>query len=107
VLAGCGHPDYSAVRAPALVIDAVADSAPQVFPMWARLDSAQRAAGRRYTAVLQHWAATERARVARELPEARVLELHGANHYVFASNPREVREAMRAFLAGDRAGAGS
>lgn len=107
VLAGCGHPDYSAVRAPALVIDAVADSAPQVFPMWARLDSTQRAAGRRYTAVLQHWAATERARVARELPGARVLELHEANHYVFASNPREVREAMREFLAGDRAGAGS
>jgi non-heme chloroperoxidase len=107
VIAGCGHPDYSAVRAPALVIEAVEDSAPQVFPLWARLDSTERAAARRYTAVLQHWAATERARVARELSGARVLELHGANHYVFASNPHEVREAMRAFLAGDRAGAGS
>jgi non-heme chloroperoxidase len=107
VLAGCGHPDYSAVRAPALVIDAVVDSAPQVFPLWTRLDTAQRTAARRYTAVLQQWAATERARVARELPGARVLELHGANHYVFASNPREVREAMREFLAGDQAGAGS
>ncbi|HET6576983.1 MAG TPA: alpha/beta hydrolase [Gemmatimonadales bacterium] len=107
MLAGCGHPDYSAVRAPALVIDAVVDSAPQVFPLWARLDRAQRAAARRYTTILQQWAATERARVARELPGARVLELHGANHYVFASNPREVTEAMRAFLAGDRGGAGS
>jgi pimeloyl-ACP methyl ester carboxylesterase len=107
VLAGCGHPDYSAVRAPALVIDAVVDSAPQVFPFWARLDSAQRTAARRYTAVLQQWAATERARVARELPQARLLELHGANHYVFASNPRAVRDAMRAFLAGGRGAAGS
>jgi len=100
VLAGCGHPDYSAVRAPALVIDAVVDSAPQVFPLWARLDGAQRAGARRFTTLLQRWAATERARVTRELPRARVLELHGANHYVFASNPREVSEAMRVFLAG-------
>jgi non-heme chloroperoxidase len=100
VLAGCGHPDYSAVRAPALVIDAVVDSARQVFPLWARLDSAQRAAAGRFTTLLRQWAATERARVARELPAARVVELHGANHYVFASHPREVSEAMRAFLAG-------
>ena len=98
VLAGCGHPDYSAVRAPALVIDAVVDSAPQVFPLWAGFDGAQRAAARRYTDLLQRWAATERKRVARELPRARLLELHGANHYVFASHPREVTEAMRAFL---------
>lgn len=33
MLAGCGHPDWAAVRAPALVIDAVVDSAPQLFPL--------------------------------------------------------------------------
>lgn len=101
VLAGCGHPDYAAVRAPALLIYAVADSAPQVFPLWAGLDDAERAAARRYTAVMQQWERTERTRASRELPRAHVLELHGANHYVFASNPREVTGAMRAFLAGD------
>jgi len=100
VLAGCGHPDYSAVRAPALLIYAVADSAPQEFPLWAELDSTGRAAARRYTAILQRWTGAERARAERELPGARVLELHGANHYVFASHPREVAEAMRTFLAG-------
>jgi len=102
MLAGCGHPDYSRVRAPALVIDAVTDSAPQLFPLWATLDRAQRADARAFTVVLQRWQATGRARVARALPRARVLELHGANHYVFASNPREVGEAMRAFLAAAR-----
>jgi non-heme chloroperoxidase len=101
VIAGSGHPDYSAVRARALVIYSVVDSAPEVFPLWARLDGAQRAAARRYTIFLQRWAAAERARAARGLPRGRVLELHGANHYVFASHPREVTEAMRAFLAGD------
>ena len=101
VLAGCGHPDYAAVRAPALLIYAVADSAPQVFPLWAGLDSVDRVAARRYTAVMQQWQTTERARAARELPGAHVLELHGANHYVFASNPREVAAAMRSFLGRD------
>ena len=34
----------------------------------------------------------------RELKDAQLLELHGANHYVFDSNAREVVAAMRAFL---------
>jgi pimeloyl-ACP methyl ester carboxylesterase len=89
------------LHAPALVIDAVVDSAPQLFPLWPRLDGAQRTAARTFATALRRWAAAERARVARELPQARVLELHGANHYVFESNPREVGQAMRAFLAGE------
>jgi pimeloyl-ACP methyl ester carboxylesterase len=101
VLAGCGHPDYAAVRAPALLIYAVADSAPQIFPLWAGLDAAARAAARRNTAVMRQWETRERTRASRELPRAHVLELHGANHYVFASNPGEVTGAMRAFLGRD------
>ena len=56
------------------------------------------AAGR-FAAALQSWAATERARVRRELRGAEVLELHGANHYVFDSHQGEVVGAMRSFLA--------
>lgn len=99
MLAGCGHPDYRAVRAPALAIYAVVDSAPQIFPSWAALDPAGRTAANHFTAALQTWAATERARLRRELPTAQVLELHGANHYVFSSHPNEVAQGMRAFLA--------
>jgi pimeloyl-ACP methyl ester carboxylesterase len=102
VLAGCGHPDYRAVRAPALAIYAVVDSAPQIFPSWAPLDAGGRAAARHFTTILQAWAAAERARLRRDLPAAQVLELHGANHYVFSSHSREVTESMRAFLASDR-----
>jgi non-heme chloroperoxidase len=98
MLIGCGHPDYTAVRAPALVIDAVIDSAQQVFPDWAALDTRRRALARHFTGALQAWAAVERARVRREFPDARLLTLHGANHYVFSSNPTEVTQAMRAFL---------
>jgi non-heme chloroperoxidase len=99
MIAGGGHPDYAAVRAPALAIYAVADSAPQVFPGWGRLDSTGRVAARHFTAVLQEWAAVERARFRRELPAGQVVELHGANHYVFFSHPSEVTRAVRSFLA--------
>jgi non-heme chloroperoxidase len=104
IIAGCGHPDYAAVRVPALAIYAVADSAPQVFPAWGRFDSTGRVAARHFTTVLQAWAAAERARFRRELPTGQVVELHGANHYVFYSHASEVTRAMRSFLtrAGDR-----
>jgi hypothetical protein len=100
ILIGCGHPDYSAVRAPALVIYAMVDSAPDMFPSWSTLGAGDRAAARRFTDVFQSWATAERARVRRELPEAQILELHGANHYVFDSHRVEVTGAMRSFLAG-------
>ncbi|MFL5447451.1 MAG: alpha/beta fold hydrolase [Gemmatimonadales bacterium] len=100
ILAGCGHPNYAAVHAPALVIDAVVDSVGQLFPSYAALDSPHQAAARRFTAALQRWAAAERARVRGELASAQLLELHGANHYVFDSNRTEVIRSMRTFLAG-------
>jgi hypothetical protein len=103
VLAGCGHPDYAAVHAPALVIDAVVDSAPQVFAAWTTLDAGRREAGRRFTTALQSWSATERARVRRELMGVEMLEIHGANHYVFDSHPTQVIRAMRTFLMKGRA----
>jgi pimeloyl-ACP methyl ester carboxylesterase len=101
ILRGCGHPNSRAVQAPALAIYAVVDSAPQLFPAWATFDTPHRAAGSRFTAVLQAWAAGERARLRRELPAAQVLELHGANHYVFASHPDAVARAMQRFLANE------
>jgi hypothetical protein len=101
MLVGCGHPNYAAVRAPALVIDAVVDSASQLFPTLATFDAAKRDAARRFTAAFQAFATGERVRVRRELPAALLLELHGANHYVFSSHVAEVTQAMRAFLASD------
>jgi pimeloyl-ACP methyl ester carboxylesterase len=98
ILAGCGHPNYAAVRAPALVIYAVVDSVREIFPFYNTLDASHQDAARRFTAALQRWAKTERARVAHELASAQLLKLHGANHYVFDSNRSEVIRAMRAFL---------
>lgn len=99
MLAGVGHPDYQAVRAPALVIDAVVDSMPNVFPAWQAFDSTNRAKALAFTTTLQAWAESRREQVVRELKGAQVVALHGANHYVFDSNAEEVIAAMRAFLA--------
>ena len=99
MLAGVGHPDYRAVRAPALAINAVIDSMPQLFPTWQGFDSANQEAARRFTTTVQAWAATRTAQVERELRGVQIIALHGANHYVFDSNTAEVTAAMRAFLS--------
>ena len=99
MLAGVGHPDYRAVRTPALAINAVIDSMPQLFPTWQAFDSANQEAARRFTTTVQAWAATRTAQVEGELRGVQVLALHGANHYVFDSDPAEVTAAMRAFLS--------
>ena len=98
ILAGCGHPNYAAVRAPALVIYAVVDSVGQVFRFYGALDAPHQDAARRFTVALQHWAGAERAKVRRELASAQLLELHGANHYVFDSDRSAVIRSMRSFL---------
>lgn len=99
MLAGVGHPDYRAVRAPALVINSVADSMPDVFPGWREMSAENRAAAERFTATVQNWVASRTAQVKRELRGVQILALHGANHYLFASNTAEVTAAMRVFLA--------
>lgn len=98
MLAGCGHPEYARVRAPVLAIDAVIDSAPQLFPLWPTFDSTTRARARRFSDTLEAWATRERARFTAGIPGGELLELHGANHYVFDSHRAEVVRAMRAFL---------
>ncbi len=98
MLAGCGHPEWARVRAPALVIDAVTDSAPQIFPQWAAYDSAAQASGRRFWARLEEWELTQRVLRAQGMPGATVLALPGANHYVFDSHREAVTAAMREFL---------
>jgi len=98
VIARSGHPDYSRVHAPALSIAAVIDSAPELFPLWASFSDSTRAQGRRFAARITAWGADQRARFRTAVPQARVVELHGANHYVFYSNRADVVREMRAFL---------
>jgi pimeloyl-ACP methyl ester carboxylesterase len=101
ILAGLAHPQYSKIRAPALAIYAVADSAPEMFSNYAGLDSTGRAQAQRFYAAFSPWTDQERARFKREVAGGRVVEIRGAHHYVFMSNEAEVMREMRAFLSGD------
>lgn len=98
MLAGAGHPHWAEVGAPALVICAIVDSAPQLFPAYATFDDSGKAQARHFTTVLQAWASAGRAAIRPQLRNAEWLELPGANHYVFDSNEPEVEGAMRRFL---------
>lgn len=100
MLAGAGHPDYAGVQAPALVICAIVDSAPQVFRGYPTFDDSGKARARRFTDLLKAWGREGRARIKPQLRGAEWLELPGANHYLFDSNEPEVEAAMRRFLQG-------
>lgn len=99
MIAGAGHPDYGAVRAPALVICALIDSMPQLFPAWRTFDPAMQARAERFTTLIQRWGVDGRDSIRPRLAHAEWLMLPGANHYLFDSNEPEVEGAMRRFLA--------
>jgi pimeloyl-ACP methyl ester carboxylesterase len=98
ILAGVEHPAYKRIGVPALAFYAVADSARDVIPWYAALDSAGRAAAQKTFALFTPFASAAREQFQREVKQGRVIELHGAHHYVFISNAAEVAREMRAFL---------
>lgn len=99
VLAGCGHPDYSRVKAPILSIYNIVDSARDLFPRIDEFTPATKASAERFTGALRTWAGRQQAAFQAAEPNAQVLELHHSNHYVFWANEAEVERAMREFLA--------
>ena len=90
---------YDRVRCPGLGIYALADSLADVVPYYAELDSAGRAQGETLLGFVQAVVADSRTRFER-FPQNTVVEVHGANHFVFLQRPAEVARAMRAFLSG-------
>ena len=90
---------YDRVRCPGLGIYALADSLADVVPYYAELDSAGRAQGEALLGFVQAVVADSRTRFER-FPQNTVVEVHGANHFVFLQRPSEVARAMRAFLSG-------
>ena len=98
IVAGVEHPAYARIAVPALAFYAVADSVPDLIAGYAALDSAGRAAAQKVFGVFTPFARSAREQFQREVKQGRVIELHGAHHYVFISNATEVAREMRAFL---------
>jgi non-heme chloroperoxidase len=88
---------YERVRCAALAIYAVADSAVDVVPYLAELDSEGRAQARALLRFVQANVEGSRRKFAR-MPERTVVNVRG-NHYVFLQHPEEVARAMQAFLS--------
>lgn len=98
ILGGLRHPQYSRIAAPALAFYAVLDSPEQLFPVSAGLDSINQERARQFYTIFKPWTEAERARFRREVAHGRVVELHGAHHYLFISNEADVIREMDAFL---------
>jgi pimeloyl-ACP methyl ester carboxylesterase len=89
---------YDQVQCRALGIYAVPDSLADVVPYYAELDAAGRAQGDSLLRFVAAVVADSRAKFAR-FPQNTVVEVRGANHFVFLQRPAEVARAMRSFLS--------
>jgi non-heme chloroperoxidase len=89
---------YDQVHCRALAIYAVPDSLADVVPYYAELDAAGRAQGDSLLRFVVAVVADSRAKFAR-FPQNTVVDVRGANHFVFLQRPTEVARAMRSFLS--------
>ena len=98
ILRGLEHPAYSRIRTPALAFYAVPDSLVHLFPPAVTRDPTARRRAQRFFDAFKPWAGRERARFRREMANGRVVELHGAHHYLFITHEADVMREMAAFL---------
>jgi non-heme chloroperoxidase len=92
------HPNYAAVHAPILSIYAVYEKPPDLIRRYSIADEQTRSALKQVFALWQPFARTQRESFRKAVPAARVIEISGASHYVFISNPDVVLREMRTFL---------
>lgn len=105
ILRGEAPPRYRQIVSPSLCLYSTGRGVAGDFP-WVRHLFVGRGVAElkasRFEAAQSRWERSERERVRRELPGARVIELAGANHYLFLSHPERIEAEMRTFLDGAR-----
>jgi pimeloyl-ACP methyl ester carboxylesterase len=87
-------PRFNQIHCPVLAIVDRDTSATQVFPWMAPKDTAAARWFRATTA----WRTAQRVEFSKRVPQATIVILPGAGHYVFLTEPDTVASAMRAFL---------
>jgi len=92
------HPDYESIRAKILAIYAVYKTPAQLLPRYKTSDSETRATIEQIFDIWQQSARAQRDHFRASLPQARVVEIDGASHYVFVSHGDRVLQETRAFL---------
>jgi pimeloyl-ACP methyl ester carboxylesterase len=91
------HPNYGAVRVPALAIYAVTDSITQLEP-WQRDDRGHLAGLQALIKSMEIVERASRAEFTSGVAKGQVLEIHGAHHWIFVSHRDSVLAAVRRFL---------
>lgn len=98
---GALHPEYGRITAPALAIYAVFDTPESLVSAssWSAMSEADRELVRARFAYRTPIAAADRERFRREVAHGAVIEVHGANHYVYLSHQDVVLRELTHFLA--------
>jgi pimeloyl-ACP methyl ester carboxylesterase len=91
-------PPYVRVHSPVLAIYNYPETVQQLLPWIAPGDTSRTA----WLDSIQTWYRVQRESLVRAVPQATVIVLPGASHYVFLGQPDTVASAMRAFLLAPR-----
>jgi pimeloyl-ACP methyl ester carboxylesterase len=100
ITAGVRKPDYSRIRVPVLAFFALPLPLEDQLQRFPPQTAEERSAIERVHAADVDYAKRSSGRIQSGVPGARVVELAGANHYIFLSNESDVLREIRQFLAG-------
>jgi non-heme chloroperoxidase len=87
-------PPLTKIHVPVLAIYDWPTTAAESLP-WANADDT---ASVRWLGVMRTWRKAQRDEFHAKVPQARIIVLNGASHYVFVNQPDTVAKAMRTFL---------
>jgi non-heme chloroperoxidase len=103
IKSGVQKPDYAHIQAPALAIYAIPQSARDLTPAWVTGENpAMLAALNEEYPLLLAARKEQMTEFQNGVAHSRVVELAGANHYIFLSNEADVLRELREFLGGLR-----
>lgn len=98
IMRGIEHPDYKDISCPALAIYAVHKSVKEIFPFYDSLNDIDKKKADTAFIILAKWQREQREVFTNEVKNGTAKEIHGADHYIFISNPDETEKLIREFL---------
>ena len=98
ITAGMRKPDYSGIRVPMLAFFTLPAPLENQMERYPPKTAEERAAMEQVFAADVAWARRSIDRLRSGIPAARVVELPGANHYIFLSNESDVLWEIRQFV---------
>jgi pimeloyl-ACP methyl ester carboxylesterase len=99
IAAGMGKPDYASIKVPVLAIAAYPKPLEQQLQDYVVRNDQDRRVLEDIYAADQKWVHEFTGALETVVPQARILRIPGADHYIFISNEAEVLFEMRRFMA--------